>query len=473
FTYSSIKNESYQDILSELAKEHDVKPLRQANFPHLEIAAIFLAYCSSYFLKSSGKLAFVLPRSFFSADHHDNTRSGRAKGFSLTNAWDLDKVSPLFRIPSCVLFARSEPGAEATGSSFTGRIFSGRLKEHNCIWPEAQPLISEQETVWHYVRQGNSTAFSTRPQSATSQPNPYKNEFKQGATIVPRAFYFVELNQQLPRDFDEDRIINVRTAPMADAKVPWKNLELKGRIECKFLFRTALSKSILPFALHNLDFVILPATVEIKADSKRIRLHSAEELRRVGFLNASRWFGEAERIWEERKTEKSKEMSNLNRLDFQRGIVEQNLNAPYLVLYNSSAKDANSTIVKRSEIDLEFVVESKAYSFTSHSLDEAFYLTAIFNSSVPNELMKDFQTRGLFGARDVHKKILDVYFPRFSTGDERHLALARLSEQSHTRATEFLRTAAPMNLGRLRLAVKEHLKDEMKEIDSIVGRLLA
>ncbi|MDQ3219165.1 MAG: hypothetical protein M3Q26_00250 [Acidobacteriota bacterium] len=87
--------------------------------------------------------------------------------------------------------------------------------------------------------------------------------------------------------------------------------------------------------------------------------------------------------------------------------------------------------------------------------------------------MKDFQTRGLFGARDVHKKILDVYFPRFSTGDERHLALARLSEQSHTRATEFLRTAAPMNLGRLRLAVKEHLNHEMKEIDSIVGRLLA
>ena len=32
-----------------------------------------------YFLKEKGKLAFVLPRSFFNADHHDNTRSGKTK----------------------------------------------------------------------------------------------------------------------------------------------------------------------------------------------------------------------------------------------------------------------------------------------------------------------------------------------------------------------------------------------------------
>ena len=160
-------------------------------------------------------------------------------------------------------------------------------------------------------------------------------------------------------------------------------------------------------------------------------------------------------------------------MNWQNKLTDQNLNAPYLVLYNSSAKDANSTIVKRSEIDLEFIVESVTYVLSTHNLDEAFYLTAILNSSVPNELMKDFQAKGLFGARHVHKKILDVYFPRFSVSDERHLALARLSEQAHTRAKEFLQTAQPMNLGRLRLAVKSHLKDEMTAIDEIVGEMLA
>lgn len=108
FTYSSIRNESYQDTLDVLAKEYEVKPAKAANYPHLEIAAIFLAYCSSYFLKDGGEIAFVLPRSFFSADHHDNTRSGRAEGFILKQLWDLDKVAPLFRVPSCVLFAEKD-----------------------------------------------------------------------------------------------------------------------------------------------------------------------------------------------------------------------------------------------------------------------------------------------------------------------------------------------------------------------------
>ncbi len=488
FTYSSIKNEGYQDILNELAGEHEVRPDRKANMPHLEIAAIFLAYCSSYFLKTSGEIAFVLPRAFFSADHHDNTRSGRAKGFRLTKLWDMDKVSPLFRIPSCVLFAEKcrnthevsvlrSPLENALtivrASAFTGRIFSGKLPVHNANWEQAEPKLTETETDFYYVRQGNSTAFSQKQQGAESQPNPYKNSFKQGATIVPRAFYFVELNQDLPPDFDEDRIINIRTMHLTDAKEPWKNIELRGRIECKFLYRTALSKSILPFSLHQPNLVVLPATIERIAENKRIKLHTSNELRQDGFLDASKWFNEAEKFWEERRTEKNQSMNALGYLNWHNKLGEQNLNAPYLVLYNKSAKDANSAIVRRSESDLEFVVDYTTYWFSTFSIDEAFYLTAIFNSSITNELMKDFQTRGLFGARDVAKKILDVYFPRFSAEDERHLQLARLSEACHTRAKEFLQTVEPMNLGRLRLEVKKYLKDEMTAIDAIVGEMLA
>lgn len=41
---------------------------------------------------------------------------------------------------------------------------------------------------------------------------------------------------------------------------------------------------------------------------------------------------------------------------------------------------------------------------------EAYFVAAIFDSIAPNEMMKDFQSRDLFGARDIHKKILDIYF---------------------------------------------------------------
>ncbi|MCK9426890.1 MAG: N-6 DNA methylase [Ignavibacteriaceae bacterium] len=198
FTYSSIRNEEYQNIINELAEKYDVKPDRVANFPHLEIAAIFLAYCSSYFLKEKGTLAFVLPRSFFSADHHDNTRSGKAKGFRLKQIWDLNGVSPLFRIPSSVLFSSKEKESvkrNLPASGIEGITFSGKLPTHNCKLEIARETLEEEKQKWFYIKQGSATAFSTRKVKTQTKANPYRNSFKQGATIVPRSFYFVELTQ--------------------------------------------------------------------------------------------------------------------------------------------------------------------------------------------------------------------------------------------------------------------------------------
>ena len=59
--------------------------------------------------------------------------------------------------------------------------------------------------------------------------------------------------------------------------------------------------------------------------------------------------------------------------------------------------------MKREELDLRFIVDTKAYAFYTFNLNEAYYLSAILNSTAPNLMMKDFQSRGLFGARDVHK----------------------------------------------------------------------
>ncbi|MFH1194333.1 MAG: N-6 DNA methylase [bacterium] len=483
FTYSSIKNEEYQNILNELAEKYDVKPERVANFPHLEIAAIFLAYCSSYFLKEKGELAFVLPRSFFSADHHNNTRSGKAKGFRLEQIWDLNDISPLFRIPSSVLFSVNEKDTvkrSLPAGGLAGISFNGNLPAHNCNPVVANGLISETQSKWYYVKQGASTAFSKRKYKAQEKVNPYKECFRQGATIVPRSFYFVELTQEMPKDF-EDRIINIKTsdAIKPDAKAPWKSIELKGKIESRFFFRTALSKSILPFTLFSPDLIVLPVTIELnESNKKEIKLHSADELMSDGYLNASRWFKNAENFWEQLKTEKSKNMSSNGRLDFQRGITDQNPDARYMVLYNSSAKDANATVVSRSDFEIDFLAESVTYIYYSEDKHEVLYLSAILNSSVPNKMMKDFQAKGLFGERHVHKKILDIYFPKFNEKEETHMQLAELSKACHAKAAQYIKDNPPQkeltatHLGRLRVEIKKHLAAEMKEIDKIVKKLV-
>lgn len=475
FTYSGIRNEDYQDSLNLLADIYNIRPTKKANFPHLEIAAIFLAFCSDHFLKATGNLAFVVPRSFFSADQHDHIRDGSAKGFRLVAIWDLFEVKPLFRIPCGVLFATKAKNGEGVGE-WPGKVFAGEIKAVNSPLKDVESKLIETDKRWFFTRMGTSSAFSSSQNTVRKDASAYKELFDQGATIVPRAFYFVDLNQDLPEDF-RDRTLQIRTALeiLPDAKKPWDDIVLRGSIESRFLFRTALAKSILPFSMYQPNLVALPATVEESGRGGLIlRLHSADELLDLGYRNAAKWFAGAERYWEERKTAKSAKMSNLKRLNFQRGLTGQNLNLPYLVLYSASSKDANATTVRREDIDLPFIAESKGYIFSTRHLDEAYYVTAILNSDGISSQLRDFQTRGLFGFRDIHKKILDVHFPRFDAEDERHRMISGLSRTAHEKTALFLKTnppehdLTPRHLGALRRAIKEHLSDELAVIDEIV-----
>ncbi len=480
FTFSSIKNNEYQDTLEELAGKYHVKPKKIANFPHLEIAAIFLAYCSTYFLKQKGKIAFVLPRSFFAADHHDNSRGGVAKGFKLSGIWDLKDVSPLFRIPSCVMFADQEDGnRKIPESGIPGYSFEGNLPVHNCNLAVASSRLTEYQIIWHYSKQGKATAL-TNSKGENELVNPYKAGFRQGATIVPRSFYFVELAQEAPPDW-KDRIVSVRTSQtrLADAKKPWNEISFTDRIESHFLFRTAIGKTILPFAFYNPDLVVLPITIDKnKYNQDVIALKSASAIRRLGFLNAARWFANSENIWKIYRTEKNGQISSEDYLNWQNKLTEQNLNVPYLLLYNGRGADACATVVTRTELDLPFLVDHALYWAGFYDVNEAHYLAAILNSSAPNKKMKDYQSSGLFGARNIHKKILDIFYPKFSLTSKLHKQIAALSIESHDKASKFLVANPPIQelsaifLGRMRTSLKKHLDRELTLIDELVLKLI-
>jgi len=479
FTYKSIKNEAYQNILDNLANKYHIKPQKVANYPQMEIAAIFLAHCSSFFLQENGKIAFVLPRSFFSGSQHENTRSGMAKGFRLTEIWDLDKVQPLFNVPSCTFFA--EKRKEKNNNKITtieGKQFSGRIPAHNCNYNIAKTKLTETSVKWNVIKQGTETAISTKKEKLNIKPNPYKEKFKNGATIVPRSFYFIDFNQEMPKDFI-DRVINIKTSAniLPDAKVPWK-MSLQGQVESKFIFRTAISKSILPFYLYNPAWITLPITIEKDEKGlKKIKLHTSEELMNAGELKAWRWFANTETIWNNLKTEKNKNISAPDYLNWLQKLTNQNLNVPYLVMYTASAKDANALVFDRQTLDFDFFAECATYFYYTENKQEADYLAAILNSSIPNKQIKDFQARGLFGPRHVSKKILDVYFPKFNDLNKQHLQLSHLGKICAEKAKTFVESNLPQKeltahfLGKMRVEIKKHLAKEMSEIDKIVEKI--
>lgn len=479
FTYSSISNSQYQDRLRQLANAHELTS-RVANLPHLEIAAIFLAHCTNYFLNEGGKLAFVLPRSFFSADHHDNIRSGKALNVKITELWDLDGVFPLFNIPSCVLFAERPKASADRGlpkSGRKGKELKGRLKAHNLKWEQVKDKITANSRTYYYSKLGQSTAYTDFKLKSSTKQNHYKRHFKQGATVVPRNFYFVEVTQEYNGPIS-GRSLTVKSARSMekDAKAPWKNIPaLEGRIDTSFLFRTAISRNVLPFHVHNPELVVLPIRLD---GEKKIEMLSSKSLFELGDIDTAKWFQNVENLWDSYKTEKNKEVSASNWVDYHSKLSLQDLNSRYVVLYTSSSKDANAAVIIREDYDLEFIVEHKTYGFYTNDESEAYYLCAFLNATEPNKLIKAFQTRGLFGARDVHKKILEVPFPEFDGNDANHTALAELGKASTQKAASlFAEFPLPpflgtRDLGQARLKIKRHLKKEISDIDRQIRRIV-
>ena len=221
------------------------------------------------------------------------------------------------------------------------------------------------------------------------------------------------------------------------------------------------------------ELVALPIEID---GAKKISVRTWTELKNEGYLYAAKWFRNAENIWNVLRTEKNKVNGASEYLNWNKKLSEQNLTVKYLVLYNASAKDANAALLVRKDYDLEFIVESKAYWFGTDSIKEANYLLCLLNSTVANELIKSFQSRGLFGARDVHKKILDVPFPKFDMKNKKHIALSALGEKCHVKAAAFAHTITGqikgLSLGKARLQIRDNLKGELEEIDTLVKELI-
>lgn len=483
-TYAGVTNGDYQNLLRTLSDHYRVTPKNQANFPHLEIAAIFLAHAINYFMKRSGRLAFVLPRSFMSADQHEATRAGNVVGLRLSALWDLDDVSPLFRVPCCVLFALY--GSNVKGENalpnvgIDGYSISGRLRRAQVHLSEARGNLKWTKRQWHYARLQSTKKHTKSALIATkgdtlSGGNAYTSKFTQGATIVPRNFFFVDLDQQIEDGEDlRNRVLALKTAASAEreAKTPWKGLKIRDRAEGALLFRTAISRNIVPFALIAPPLVLLPVVEE----AGKFTVLDADSLMAKGFRFASSWFTSAEQHWNTQRTERNRGNTLGSYLNWQSKLTGQNPQSRYLVLYTSSAADASAVVVDRSEFDHPFVVDHKAYWCEVQTLQEAHYLTAFINSGYANTVIKEFQSRGLFGPRDIHKTIVKVPFPRFKASESDHVKLAGLGQACAASAEKLVKSEnaddlQPRALGRIRSYIRREISQEMNEIDLLVERL--
>ncbi len=478
-SYRFISDPDYQDEIKRRAVDkYRIAPKSQKLMTQMELATVFLAHSMGTFgKKGDSRLGFVMPRSVLSADQHQNLilrkYSTDAK-LKLTGYWDLWDVMPLFNVPACVLFAKRDTLNGSPKDKLPVLEWEGKLPGRDVAWDVARKYLRAEENVARVIYLGSRAALSTAP-GATSptEPSKYLEAFKQGATIVPRSIYFVKVTD-LDGKVDADRLYWVETEPeqAKEAKPPYDKVYKSGNVEGRFIYSSAVAKNLLPFRLLKPVPVVLPIVVT----HGLISVREAKQLNDDGFRHLGEWMQDAEKIWKEKREAKAGKQNIYERLDYQRELTSQQLSHRYLVLFNKSGTNVSAAVFDRSEHQIPFIVDYTLYWGSFSNVAEANYITAIVNSSTVNLAIKPFQSTGLLGERDVTKKLLELRIPIYNHEEKSHVALAELGKSCAKAAMEATRSGEfPIDstVARQRAFVRTHLKKELREIDTLVAKLLS
>jgi len=473
----------YQEFLKEqITKTYGLLSGRGELITHMELATLFLLRAADLYLKDGATIAFVLPRSVFSADQHHDLRQGKFKevGLRFEEAWDLEGVEPLFNVPSCVLFGQKEAGAK-TAYPLPGQTLSGTLTRKNATLDEAEESLTVEGQQFYLSQVGGRSFWSTTKGVQAEEPSYYKEHFRQGATIVPRALWFVEVKAS-PLGFNPS-LPPLETAERAkrQAKEPYRGLVLKGNVESGFLYATLLSTDMLPFGHFDYRIVVLP----IEPSGDDYRLITAQQAHKRGFFHLAKWLEKAQEEWEERRGAKAERMDVLQWLDYYGKLTSQNPQAKYRVLYPTSATYLCACVVENEPIEFDIgeqkvqanglLADYVTYHLETNTKDEAYYLAATLNAPFIDRLIKPMQARGLWGPRHICKKVLELPIPQFDPSEEAHLKLAELGQVCTQKVTDWLGAGGPgkvRSIGKLRSMVREMLVEELSEIDRLVEPML-
>jgi SAM-dependent methyltransferase len=461
-----IENKEYQDFIKSQFLSYELLRSDQVNlFTTIEIATVFFCRISDLYLSSEGVIGFVMPRSVLTgALHHAEFKKFKKPTMTLHKIFDLEEVSPLFKVPACVLIVSKEG---KTIYPVPAKRLSGKLPTKNLKLSEAFLYLKAED-------------YSYQPLQILQRKSFYHDYVKAGASIYPRNLLFIEfvihpalgINVEKPYCRTSQNIIK-------NAKEPWKDAIIEGNVEKDFIYATTLSEDLIPFRC-TFRSVVLP----IEPSKTEYVLLDIDELRRKGYVYMANWLEKAQKIWEEKATKRSlmQYPRIISWLDYMGKLRSQNPSKRYAILYNTSGTNITSCVVDKQNLPLfqinrffiimpkGFIADETIMFYETNDEMEAHYLCAMLNSDLINEAIKPYQAKGLFGERHIVRRPFMLPIPKFDSNNPVHRRLAELSKICHEKASRIKLTKKGV-AGR-RKEVREAVKEEIAEINKLVSQLL-
>jgi SAM-dependent methyltransferase len=422
--------------------------------PTQDLCALFAARAAQRYLKPGGRIAFVLPYGVLNRPAYRGLRAGDCRDVQLRweEAWSLDEtVQPLFPVPASVLIGRRQVAGPLPVEIAR---FSGSLPRRDATEAEADAALCVGPAAWP-------------PMPTLAGASPYRARFKQGATIVPRRFWFVE------------RVAAGRLGPSLAAplvvgkmgkqdKAPWKSVEPpRGPVEAAFLHPVILGETLAPFRL-------LPSAAETVAVLPVLpdgTVMDAARAEREGYRALAAWLRDADAKWANHSARSETgglAMASTERLDFQRNLSRQFPGQQVRVAHARSGTLFASAVI----LDPSAVMDFGTYWSAARSVSEARYLAAVLNCDALRQRLAGYQSKGQGGARDFASLIWELPIPEFDARNPDHQALAALAAEAET-----LAAAVPLAEGahftRQRRAIRDALDAAglTARLDAAVARL--
>ena len=415
-----------------------------------DLSALFVVRAVQLYLKKDGTFGFVMPNAVVDRAHYAGFRTGHYDEqneqlqLKFAKPWDLRRIRPhIFPRGSSVVFGSRSSVATAMGNAVIQ--WSGQIPRDVSSWDEVNLSLT---TTPGKVSRISSTVFS-----------PYRDRFYNGATIFPRVLFLVKEQDQSPLGLPAGRM-RVESARSPNEKAPWKKIEtLSGVVETEFVRPVILSECLLPFR------TTAPAKAIIPLEGSKLLGGDENDLEMYPGLAA--WWRQSSQCWE--KNRSTSRLSLSGQLDYMSKLSKQVPIADIRVVYNKSGMHVVAAKVR----DRRVLIENGLYWAATSTEDEADYLCAILNAPLTTELARPFMSYGK-DERDIEKHIWQLPVPEFNSGDETHVALAKLAREAQS-LTEQMSIDPRLHFSASRRRLRQALDQStaMQQINEIVFELLS
>jgi hypothetical protein len=387
---SRIADNPYKLVLRHKAEQFAIKP-PGPSFLHIEMATIFLLHAVDRYLHAGARIACIVPDSVRTGYNHNPFRSAayvralKPVNFSVEEVWRISEAT--FKNRGVVLIGSKD---------YPEAMFSDTLPGFY-----ADETGMTQLTICRNVR-GSRIAWSEQASPAGDAGFFTPANFRQGADIMPRMLFFYELAAAPPsRGRPQLHVspIDHRTSQLAfvvkDSK-KLKNFRLEPCVLSEDLFFNTLTSNLLtPFALASPVRALLPIR---KAEAGWESFNEAD-IAAMGpsvvstFRQICAALGPTARIadiW--------------NLINTRNKLVQQHIaDDGYLVFTGTSGELVCSAFAESSSLGSGRLVIDQTLNWAQvDTLEEAIYLTGLFNSEAINNVIRDFQPEGAFGKRHIH-----------------------------------------------------------------------